>query len=55
MTPRRWILAALLLAVVGLTLWSCTAQVEPGERGVVMRFGRVTGTVGPGLYFGLPV
>ena len=54
MTLRRSIMASLLLAGVVLTLWSCTAQVEPGERGVVMRFGRVTGTVGPGLYFGLP-
>ena len=54
MTPRRLLLVGLLLAGLGLTLWSCTAQVEPGERGVVMRFGRVIGNVGPGLYFGLP-
>src|SRR5262249_11437627 len=29
-------------------------QVESGERGVVLRFGRVVETVGPGLHVGLP-
>src|SRR5262245_64024666 len=30
------------------------AQVRPGERGVVRRFGRVVATPGPGLWVGLP-
>ncbi len=54
MRTGRWILAALAVLGLAATLWSCTAQVEPGERGVVRRFGRVIGTAGPGLYFGLP-
>jgi membrane protease subunit HflK len=51
---KRWFVLVLLLLVLAVTAWTCLAQVEPGERGVVMRFGRVVNTVGPGLYVGLP-
>jgi modulator of FtsH protease HflK len=54
MTLRRYLLAALVLASVAFTLWTCAAEVGSRERGVVRRFGRVIATVGPGLYVGLP-
>jgi membrane protease subunit HflK len=54
MNLRRLLLVALILAAVAVTLGTCVAQVGPGERGVVRRFGRVIATVGPGLYIGLP-
>jgi membrane protease subunit HflK len=48
----------LLLVAVGLALaaWLLTgvAQVQPGERAVVRRFGRVVAEPGPGLWVGLP-
>ena len=39
------------LAVYGLTAFR---QIQPGERAVVRRFGRVVDTPGPGLWIGLP-
>jgi modulator of FtsH protease HflK len=51
---RRYVVLTLLLVGVAITAWTCLTQVEPGERGVVLRLGRVTGTVGPGLHVGLP-
>jgi len=51
---RRYLLLPLLVLGVALTAWTSLAQVEPGERGVVLRCGRVIDTVGPGLYIGLP-
>jgi membrane protease subunit HflK len=54
MSMLRFILLGLLLLGIAHTAWTCLAQVEPGERGVVLRFGRVVGTVGPGLYIGWP-
>ena len=54
MNLRRWLLVAIVVAVVALTVATSLTQVGPGERGVVRRFGRVISTVGPGLYVGLP-
>jgi len=49
---------ALGLAGVGLVmaLWLATGvyQVNPSEAGVVLRFGKVTATTGPGLHWHLP-
>jgi len=51
---RLYIVLPVLFLGVAVTLWTCLAQVEPGERGVVLRFGRVVDTVEPGLYIGYP-
>jgi membrane protease subunit HflK len=54
MTPRRFLVAVLLLALVGYLLTGVT-QVRPGERAVVRRFGRVLDQQPePGLWVGLP-
>jgi membrane protease subunit HflK len=51
----RYLLALTALVLVGLTLQSAVTQVQPGERAVVRRFGRVLADKpGPGLYVGLP-
>lgn len=44
----------LLLAPVALYLLTGVAQIAPGERAVVRRFGRVVAHPGPGLWVGLP-
>ncbi len=51
----RVVLAIVALAVIGYTAATALTQVEPGERAVVRRFGRVLPEApGPGLYRGLP-
>jgi modulator of FtsH protease HflK len=50
---RNWLLGAALLAVL-LSLVTGLTQVNSGERGVVLRFGRVVDVAGPGLYIGWP-
>src|SRR5438477_12800171 len=50
----RYLLIVVLVALLAVTAWTSLAQVEPGERGIVLRFGRVIDTVDPGLYIGLP-
>jgi membrane protease subunit HflK len=44
------------LALLALLAYSLTgvAEVRPGERAVVRRFGRIVATPGPGLWVGLP-
>lgn len=44
---------AVLLLLIGSAL-TAVAQIRPGERGVVRRFGQVVDTPGPGLWIGLP-
>jgi modulator of FtsH protease HflK len=51
---RRYLLLALVVIFLAITVWTSVAQVEPGERAVILRFGQVADTVGPGLYVGLP-
>jgi modulator of FtsH protease HflK len=51
---RRFLLLLTVIAAAAFTAWSCCTQVDPGERGVVLRLGRVVTTVEPGLYVGLP-
>lgn len=47
-------LAAAALLLLGGYLLTGLVQVQPGERAVVRRFGRVVATPGPGLWVGLP-
>ncbi len=49
----RYILLAAFLILLG-SLVTGLAQIRPGERAVVRRFGRVVATPGPGLWVGLP-
>jgi modulator of FtsH protease HflK len=51
---RRFALVAIVVVAAVGTVWTSCTQVEPGERGVVLRLGRVIDTVGPGLHVGLP-
>jgi membrane protease subunit HflK len=50
---RLAVLLPLVLIIVA-SLASAVTQIQPGERGVVRRFGRVVDKPGPGLYLGLP-
>jgi len=48
----KWLLAGILLLILGLGSWG---TVNYGERGVLLRFGAVTGKVkNEGLYFKIP-
>jgi membrane protease subunit HflK len=49
----RYLAGILVLVLAGYLLTGVT-QVQPGERAVVRRFGRVVDKPGPGLRFGLP-
>ena len=49
----RYVLIAAVLILLG-SLVTGLAQIRPGERAVVRRFGRVVATPGPGLWVGLP-
>ncbi|MDE2148406.1 MAG: prohibitin family protein [Gammaproteobacteria bacterium] len=50
---NRWIPLALIAIVLG---WSAFVTVGPGERGVLMTFGKVEpGVLAPGLHFKLPL
>src|SRR5205085_4352914 len=49
----RWYHWLLLIAVLGYLLTG-VAQVRPGERAVVRRFGAVVARPAPGLWIGLP-
>lgn len=48
-------LVGLGVVLVALLLMSSWYQIDQGEEGVVLRTGAVTGTVGPGLHFKLPL
>jgi membrane protease subunit HflK len=49
----RYLLGAVVLVFL-VSLLTGVAQVRPGERAVVRRFGRIVETPGPGLWIGLP-
>jgi membrane protease subunit HflK len=52
---RRYLLYAALAVLLVVTAVSALTQVQPGERAVVRRFGRLLAeNPGPGLYRGLP-
>jgi len=50
---RRWLLIICVIVLAGYLLTG-VAQVQPGERAVVRRFGRVVRQQGPGLVIDLP-
>ncbi|HEV3145770.1 MAG TPA: SPFH domain-containing protein [Gemmataceae bacterium] len=50
---RRWALILVVIVIAGYLLTG-VAQVQPGERAVVRRFGRVVRQQGPGLVIDLP-
>jgi membrane protease subunit HflK len=50
---RRALIIVVALIVIGW-LWTGVTQIQPGERGVVRRFGRVVAQPGPGLRIGWP-
>ncbi len=50
----RLVLLGLLVVGLGYTAASAVTQIQPGEKAVVRRFGRIVDTPGPGLYLGLP-
>ncbi len=47
-------LALGVFALFGAYLFTGIAEIHPGERAVVKRFGRIVARPGPGLWFGLP-
>ena len=49
----RYLFYVAVLALLA-SLLTGLAQIRPGERGVVRRFGKVVATPGPGLWIGLP-
>lgn len=51
MNPFKLIGAAVLVSVILSISFSTAVQVEQTERGVVTKFGAVTGTVDPGFHF----
>src|SRR5438477_774010 len=52
---KPFLLYGTLTALVAWTLLSALTQVQPGERAVVRRFGRILEEKpGPGLFLGLP-
>jgi membrane protease subunit HflK len=51
---KRLILLAVLVLIAAASAASALTQIQPGERGVVRRFGRIAAKPGPGLYLGLP-
>src|SRR5262245_16251758 len=51
----RYFAIALLVSATTVALWTSVTQIQPGERAVVRRFGRVLADKpGPGLHFFLP-
>jgi membrane protease subunit HflK len=51
---KRLIVLPILVLIVIVSLASAVTQIQPGERGVVRRFGRIVARPGPGLFLGLP-
>jgi modulator of FtsH protease HflK len=50
---RKGVLILAALVLLGFVT-ACFSQIQPGERGLVRRFGRFVGQVKPGLHFGWP-
>lgn len=48
-------IAGAVIVVLAIILFGSWYQIDQGEEGVVLRNGAVTGTVGPGLHFKLPI
>src|SRR5690554_2614614 len=50
--PAIWLLV--ILVIVAVLFWNMTYFIDEGERGVVLRFGRYTETIQPGLNIQFP-
>jgi regulator of protease activity HflC (stomatin/prohibitin superfamily) len=48
-------IAGAVIVALAIILFGSWYQIDQGEEGVVLRNGAVTGTVGPGLHFKLPI
>lgn len=53
-SPKSGFVYTILICAAGLYLSSGIYRIEPDERGVVLRFGKWTRTVGAGLHYALP-
>ena len=52
--PKRAIVAGAAVVAVLVLLFSTAYTIDEGERGVILRLGRVVGEAGPGLHFKMP-
>ena len=52
--PKRAIAAGAAVVVALVLLFSTAYTIDEGERGVILRLGRVVGEAGPGLHFKIP-
>ena len=52
--PKRAIVAGAAVVAVLVLLFSTAYTIDEGERGVILRLGRVVGEAGPGLHFKIP-
>jgi hypothetical protein len=53
--PKRAIGAGAAAVAVLVLLFSTAYTIDEGERGVILRLGKVVGEAGPGLHFKIPV
>lgn len=51
---KRTILAVVVLAVIGIGMFTCYYTVDEGERALVLTFGNVSHVSDPGLHFKIP-
>lgn len=52
--PKRAIVAGAAAVALLVVLFSTAYTIDEGERGVILRLGRVVGEAGPGLHFKIP-
>jgi regulator of protease activity HflC (stomatin/prohibitin superfamily) len=52
--PKRAIAAGVAAVALLVVLFSTAYTIDEGERGVILRLGRVVGEAGPGLHFKIP-
>ncbi len=52
--PKRAIAGGVAAVVLLVVLFSTAYTIDEGERGVILRLGRVVGEAGPGLHFKIP-
>ncbi|MES2471303.1 MAG: prohibitin family protein [Pseudomonadota bacterium] len=53
--PKGAIQAGIAVVVALVLLFSTAYTIDEGERGVILRLGRIVGEAGPGLHFKLPI
>ena len=52
--PKRAIMAGAAVLAALVVLFSTAYTIDEGERGVILRLGRIVGEAGPGLHFKIP-